>query len=79
VSSAQGEMKFVGSSVTRMLPVPAGQLIQISTASEQQMIKRPSSISLIRAVRVIVNQVAGLAVLTENQTRKQQRIRIECL
>jgi hypothetical protein len=50
VSSAQGDMKTVGSNVTRMLSVSDGQLIQISTAREQQMISRPISISLLRVV-----------------------------
>jgi hypothetical protein len=43
-------MKTVGSNVTRMLSVSDGQLIQISTAREQQMISRPISISLLRVV-----------------------------
>jgi hypothetical protein len=50
LSSAQGDIKTVGSSVTRMLSVSVGQLIQISTAREQQIISRPISISLLRVL-----------------------------
>ena len=50
MSKAHGEVKTVGSSVTRMVSVSAGQLIQIMTAREQQMITRPIIISVFRAV-----------------------------
>jgi hypothetical protein len=49
-------MNKVGSNVAWMLPVPAGQLLDIRIASEQQMISKPRMMSLTRADRDMVAQ-----------------------
>ena len=67
MSSAQGDVKTVGSSVTRMLSVAVGQLIQINTAREQQMISRPISISLLRVVDDIRISKIELSVIEERK------------
>jgi hypothetical protein len=68
VSSAQGDVKTVGSSVTRILSISVGQLIQISTAREQQMTSRPISISLLRVVDDIGIPKLDLAILEERKS-----------
>jgi hypothetical protein len=62
VSKAHGAVKTVGSSVTRMVSISDGQLIQIRTASEQQMIARPIIMSVFRAVDDIGFSKFDLAV-----------------
>ena len=47
-------MNKVGSNVAWMLPVPAGQLLDIRIANEQQMISKPRMMSLTRADRDMV-------------------------
>ena len=63
MSSAQGDVNKVGSSVTRMLSISVGQLIQISTAREQQIISRPITISPLRVVDDIGISKIDLSVM----------------